>query len=81
MAAKGYCQSPGASGMSKISVDIDEAACAEIMRRFSFETKREAINFALRVLAGEPLSPKELLAFQGIGWDGDLDEMRSGIIS
>ena len=81
MAAKDYCQSPRGIGMSRISVDVDEAACAEITRRSRLETKREAINFALRVLAGEPLSPKELSAFQGIGWDGDLDEMRSGIIS
>ena len=66
--------------MSRISVDIDERACAEVMRCYHFKTKGEAINFALRILAGETLSGKELASFQGIGWDGDLDGMRSSRI-
>ena len=43
--------------MSRISIEIDENACGEVMKRYRLKTKREAINFALRVLAGEPLSP------------------------
>ena len=66
--------------MARTSMEIDEKACAEVMKRYRFMTKSEAINFALRVLAGEPLSAKELSSFQGIGWDGDLEEMRSGSI-
>ena len=63
--------------MARVSLEIDEKACAEVMRRYGIKTKKEAINFALRILAGERLSPEELSFFQGIGWDGDLDEMRS----
>ena len=62
--------------MARISVEIDEKACAEVMRVFRFENKSDAVNFALRRLAGEPLSEKEVDLFQGIGWDGDLDKMR-----
>lgn len=75
--------------MVRISVEIDEKACAEVMRRYHFKTKREAINFALRSMSGEPIPPdpakamtlEEALAMEGIGWDGDLDEMRSSRLS
>lgn len=36
--------------MPHIRVNIDDEACAEIMRRYQLATKREAINFALRTL-------------------------------
>ena len=45
--------------MSRINVNIDDQACAEVMRRYRLTTKREAINFALRSLAAEPLSIDE----------------------
>ena len=59
-------------------MDIDDEACAEVMRRYQLATKREAINFALRLLAAEPLSAQEARALRGAGWDGALDAMRSG---
>ena len=63
--------------MSRTNVNIDDQACAEVMRRYQLETKREAINFALRMLAAEPVSVNEARALRGIGWVGDLDAMRS----
>lgn len=73
--------------MAHTNVDIDEKACAEIMRRYKLASKEEAINLALRKVAAEPspfspsyiepLSLEEALAMEGIGWDGDLDDMRS----
>ena len=63
--------------MARTNIDIDEEACAEVMRRYQLETKREAVNFALNAVAGEPLSLKEAKKLRGSGWDGDLDEMRS----
>ena len=63
--------------MSRTNVNIDDQACAEVMRRYQLATKREAINFALRSLATEPLSVDEARALRGIGWEGDLEEMRS----
>ena len=64
--------------MARTNVDIDSVACAEVMRRYSLTTKREAINFALRTLAAEPLGVKEARQLRGSGWEGDLDELRSG---
>ena len=64
--------------MSRTNVDIDNAACAEVMRRYRLTTKREAINFALRALAAEPLGLQEARRLRGSGWEGDLDELRAG---
>ena len=63
--------------MAHLTVDIDDEACAEVMRRYRLATKSEAINFAMRRLAGEPMTLEEARAMQGSGWEGDLDEMRS----
>lgn len=63
--------------MARTNIDIDEAACAEVMRRYHLTTKREAVNLALRMLAAEPLSLEEAKALRGSGWEGDLDELRS----
>ncbi len=63
--------------MSRTNIDIDEKACATVMRRYQFSTKREAVNFALQALASEPFSLDEARKLRGSGWDGDLDEMRS----
>ena len=63
--------------MSRTNVNIDDQACAEVMRRYQLPTKREAINFALRSLAAEPLSIDEARQLRGSGWEGDLDALRS----
>jgi Arc/MetJ family transcription regulator len=63
--------------MSRTNIDIDEKACAAVMRRYQFSTKREAVNFALQTLATEPFNLDEARKLRGSGWDGDLDEMRT----
>ena len=67
--------------MSRTAIDIDDKACAAVMRCYGLATKQEAVNFALRHLApeepkGKPLSPEEIRQLRGSGWNGDLDEMR-----
>lgn len=64
--------------MSRTNIDIDDDACRRVMDRYRLATKRDAVNFALRSLAGEPLNLDEARAMRGSGWDGDLDEMRTG---
>ena len=63
--------------MTRINVNIDDQACAEIMRRYRLATKGDAINLALRMLAAETASVDEARSLRGIGWEGDLDAMRS----
>jgi len=63
--------------MSRTNVDLDDAACRTVMDRYQLSTKRDAVNFALRTVAAEPLGLEEARRLRGSGWDGDLDEMRS----
>jgi Arc/MetJ family transcription regulator len=64
--------------MARTNVDIDDDACRAVMERYHLSTKREAVNFALRTVAGEPLGLVEAHALRGSGWEGDLEEMRAG---
>ena len=59
--------------MSRTNVNIDDEACERVMRMYQLETKREAINLALRKLAVEPMTIEEQLAMQGI-WADRPDE-------
>jgi Arc/MetJ family transcription regulator len=63
--------------MSRTNIDIDDEACAEVMRRFRLTTKRDAVNFALQTLAREPLTVDDARRLRGSGWDGDLEAVRT----
>jgi Arc/MetJ family transcription regulator len=63
--------------MTRTNIDIDDELCQQVMDRYHLSTKREAVNLALRHLAGEPLSLDDARSLRGTGWGGDLDEMRS----
>lgn len=62
--------------MARTNIDIDDELVAEAMRKYNLRTKREAVDLALRRLVGPRLTKDDLDAVHGIGWDGDLDEMR-----
>ena len=62
--------------MSRTNIDLDDDLVAEVMRRYRVTTKKDAVDLALRRLVGEPLTTEFLLSLEGIGWHGDLDEMR-----
>lgn len=61
---------------ARTNIDIDDDACAVVMRRFDLATKRDAVNFALRTLAVEALALDEARRLRGSGWDGELDDLR-----
>lgn len=63
--------------MSRTNIDIDDELAAEVMRRFGLTTKRAAVDLALRRLVESPLSREFLLGLEGVGWEGDLDDLRS----
>ena len=62
--------------MSRTSIDIDDVAVERVMARYHLSTKRDAVNFALRTLAAEPLSVEQARAMRGSGWEGNLQQMR-----
>ena len=63
--------------MARTNIDIDEEACRRVMERFNLTTMRDAVNFALRTLAIEPMTLDEAYAMRGTGWEGDLAAMRA----
>ena len=63
--------------MSRTNIELDDRLVDEVMRRFGVSTKRDAVDLALRRLVGTPLTKEFLLSLEGVGWNGDLDEMRS----
>lgn len=67
--------------MSRTNIEIDDAACATVMKRFNLTTKREAVNFALQLLAAEAMTLEEARSLKGSGWVGDLDVMRESRVS
>lgn len=63
--------------MARTNIDIDDDACRIVMDRYHLGSKREAVNFALRTVAGEALSVDAARDLRGSGWEGDLDEIRA----
>jgi len=53
--------------MSRTNIDIDDVAVATVMRRYHLETKKDAVNFALRTVASEPLTVEEARRLRGSG--------------
>jgi Arc/MetJ family transcription regulator len=63
--------------MARTNIDIDEELVGRAMLVYRLRSKREAVDFALRRLVGEPMSRREALALEGRGWVGDLAEIRA----
>jgi Arc/MetJ family transcription regulator len=60
--------------MSKVrtNIEIEETYLRVVMDRYGLPTKTEAVEFALRHLAGQPMSREEALAMRGAHAIGDL---------
>jgi Arc/MetJ family transcription regulator len=63
--------------VTRTNIEIDDVLIDRAMRLYRLRSKREAVDLALRKLVGEPMSRDEMLAAEGRGWGGDLDEIRS----
>lgn len=60
----------------RTNIDIDDALMATAMRCSGKRTKRETVEEALRrMIAIE--QQEAFFELRGMGWDGDLDEMRT----
>jgi Arc/MetJ family transcription regulator len=65
-------------GMSRTTIELDDELVAEAMRRYNLNTKREAVDLALRRLVSPRLTKQDIDAVREIGWVGDLDDLRCG---
>ncbi len=63
--------------MMRTNIEIDEELVTAVMRRYDLRTKKEAVDLALRKTVGGPLTREFLDEVHGMGWDGDLAEMRN----
>jgi Arc/MetJ family transcription regulator len=60
-------------------IDIDDALLAQAMEASGFKTKKATVEEALRRLVRQHHRQKNAIAdMAGLGWDGDLNEMREG---
>ncbi len=65
--------------VSRTNIEIDDEVMRRVLETYGLRTKREAVDFALRRLLVDPMDTREALGMRGMGWAGDLDEMREGI--
>lgn len=62
----------------RTNIDIDDKLMAEAMRATGQTTKKATVEEALREVVRLNRQRQALKDLQGIGWEGDLDEMRRG---
>lgn len=60
----------------RTNIDIDDDLLAEAMAASGLSTKRATVEEALRQLVLSQRRREALESLAGIGWEGDLDEMR-----
>lgn len=56
---------------ARTNIEIDEDYVRTIMDRYGVHTKTEAVDLALRHLAGQPMTHEEALAMRGAHAIGD----------
>ncbi len=62
----------------RTNIDIDDKLMAEAMKATGQTTKKATVEEALREVVRLNRQRQALKDLQGIGWEGDLDEMRRG---
>ena len=62
----------------RTNIDIDDALLSQAMAAAGLSTKRATVEEDLRLLVRLREQAKALAELKGIGWEGDLDQMRQG---
>jgi Arc/MetJ family transcription regulator len=60
----------------RTNIEIDDELMAQAMRLTGLPTKRAAVQEGLKLLVRVGKQARALRALKGLGWEGDLDEMR-----
>jgi len=68
-------------GRTRTNIEIDDDHVHAVMERFNIRTKTEAVDLALRHLAGQPMSRDEALAMQGANAIDELPSDRPPVLS
>jgi Arc/MetJ family transcription regulator len=62
----------------RTNIDIDDALLAEAMDAAGTTTKKATVEAALRELVQNHRGRQAIANLRGLGWEGNLDEMRQG---
>ena len=62
----------------RTNIDIDDELLSQAMAAAGLSTKRATVEEGLRLLVRVRKQAKALAALKGLGWEGDLNEMRQG---
>ncbi len=62
----------------RTNIDIDDTLLSEAMSATGMPTKKAAVEAALRGLVAKHRRIQAFNDLAGLGWEGDLDEMRGG---
>jgi Arc/MetJ family transcription regulator len=63
--------------VTRTNIDIDDDLVGKVMRTYRLDSKRSAVDLALRRLIGESLSDDDVLAMRGTGFDYTNDEVEA----
>jgi len=58
--------------VGRTNIDIDDELVHRVMVRYHLSTKREAVDYALRALAGQPMTRAQMLEYFGAFPDLDM---------
>jgi Arc/MetJ family transcription regulator len=61
-------------GRVRTNIEIEDTYVRTIMDRFGVHTKTEAVDLALRHLAGQPMTREEALAMRGAHAIGEIPD-------
>ncbi|MBW3555804.1 MAG: type II toxin-antitoxin system VapB family antitoxin [Actinobacteria bacterium] len=61
-------------GRVRTNIEIEDLYLQVIMDRYGLRTKTDAVDLALRHLAGQPMTRDEALAMRGAGAIGEVPE-------
>ena len=56
----------------RTNIEIDDVYVRRIMDRYGIHTKTEAVDLALRHLAGQPMTREEAMAMEGVRAIGEI---------
>ena len=62
----------------RTNIEIDDTLLSRAMAASGQTTKRATVEEGLRLLVRIRKQAKALVDLKGLGWEGDLDEMRQG---
>jgi len=62
----------------RTNIEIDDALLSRAMIAAGLSTKRATVEEGLRLLVRVHEQARALADINGLGWEGDLDEMRQG---